>query len=35
MIVGLAIARQGDEARLAQGAPVFENLYESFRRRAR
>ena len=33
MIVGLAIAKQGDETRLAQGATVFENLYESFRRR--
>jgi hypothetical protein len=35
MIVGLAIARQGDEARIVQGGAVFENLYESFRRRAR
>lgn len=35
MIVGLAIARQGDETRIAQGGAVFENLYESFRRRAR
>ena len=35
MIVGLAIARQGDETRIAQGGTVFENLYESFRRRAR
>ena len=35
MIVGLAIARQGDETRLAQGATLFENLYESFRRRSR
>lgn len=35
MIVGLAIARQADETRIAQGATVFENLYESFRRRAR
>ena len=33
MIVGLAIAKQGDETRLAQGASVFENLYASFRRR--
>jgi len=35
MIVGLAIARQPDETRIAQGATLFENLYESFRRRAR
>jgi hypothetical protein len=34
MIVGLAIARQNDESRLAQGATLFENLYESFRRRS-
>jgi len=35
MIVGLAIAKQSDETRLAQGAMVFDNLYESFRRRSR
>ena len=35
MIVGLAIAKQGDETRLAQGGAVFENLYESFRRQSR
>jgi hypothetical protein len=35
MIVGLAIARQDDESRITQGATMFENLYESFRRRAR
>jgi hypothetical protein len=35
MIVGLAIAKQSDEARLAQGGALFENLYESFRRRSR
>ena len=34
MIVGLAITKQSDETRLVQGATVFENLYESFRRRA-
>jgi hypothetical protein len=33
MIAGLAIARQDDETRLAQGASVFESIYESFRRR--
>lgn len=32
MIVGLAIAEKRDETRLVQGAAVFENLYESFRR---
>ncbi len=32
MIVGLAIAEKSDEVRLRQGAAVFENLYESFRR---
>lgn len=35
MIVGLSIAKKDDASRLAQGADVFENLYESFRRRAR
>ena len=35
VIVGLAIARQNDDTRLAQGATLFENLYESFRRRSR
>jgi hypothetical protein len=35
MIVGLAIAKQSDETRLAQGAALFDNLYESFRRRSR
>lgn len=35
IIVGLAIARQPDETRLAQGGTMFENLYESFRRRSR
>ena len=35
MIAGLAIARHPDEARIAQGASVFDNLYESFRRRSR
>jgi len=32
VIVGLAIAKQSDPARLAQGGAVFENLYQSFRR---
>jgi hypothetical protein len=31
VIVGLAIAKQSDEARLGQGAALFESLYESFR----
>jgi hypothetical protein len=35
VIVGLAIARQPDETRLVQGGSMFENLYESFRRRTR
>ena len=35
LIVGLAIAKQSDETRLAQGAMMFDNLYESFRRRSR
>ena len=35
MIVGLAIAEKGDEARITQGAALFDSLYESFRRRAR
>ena len=33
VIVGLAIARQGDEARIEQGAALFDSLYESFRTR--
>jgi hypothetical protein len=35
MILGLAIARQNDAARLAQGGTMFDNLYESFRRGSR
>jgi len=34
MILGLAIAKQSDPVRLAQGGAMFENLYESFRRKA-
>lgn len=34
MILGLAIARQSDSVRLAQGGAMFENLYESFRRKS-
>jgi len=34
MIVGLSIAKKSDEARLDQGAALFDNLYESFRRRS-
>jgi hypothetical protein len=33
MILGLVIAHETDEARLVQGRAVFDNLYESFRRR--
>ena len=32
MIVGIALANPGDDARLAQGGPVFDNLYEYFRK---
>ena len=35
MILGLAIAKQSDPIRVAQGAAMFENLYESFRRGGR
>jgi len=34
LIVGLSIAKKSDEARLDQGAALFDNLYESFRRRS-
>ena len=33
MIVGLAIAHPSDEARIQEGAAIFDHLYESFRRR--
>ncbi len=35
MILGLAIAKQSDPVRLAQGGAMFENLYESFRKGSR
>ncbi len=35
VIVGLAIGRKTDEERLAQGAALFDSLYESFRQRSR
>ena len=35
MIVGIALATLDDEGRIAQGATVFDGLYESFRRQAR
>ncbi len=36
LIAGIAAANSGDEERLAQGAPVFDNLYQYFRtKRAR
>jgi hypothetical protein len=35
MIAGLAIAKQSDPVRLARGAEMFDNLYESFRRGGR
>jgi hypothetical protein len=34
LITGLAIGRAADQERLAQGSAVFDNLYESFRRRS-
>jgi hypothetical protein len=33
MILGLALAKQSDPVRLAQGGVMFENLYESFGRK--
>jgi hypothetical protein len=31
LIAGIAMANQNDEQRIAQGAPVFDNLYQYFR----
>ncbi|WP_437366709.1 chromate resistance protein ChrB domain-containing protein [Inquilinus limosus] len=31
LIAGVAMANQGDEQRIAQGAPIFDNLYQYFR----
>jgi hypothetical protein len=31
LIAGIAMANKGDEQRIAQGAPVFDNLYQYFR----
>ena len=31
LIAGIAMANTGDEERIAQGAPVFDNLYQYFR----
>lgn len=33
LITGIAMANQGDEQRIAQGSPVFDNLYQYFRAR--
>ena len=33
LIAGIAVANQDDEQRIAQGAPVFDNLYQYFHRR--
>ena len=33
LVAGIAMANREDEARIAQGATVFESLYEYFRRR--
>lgn len=34
LITGIAMANQDDEQRIAQGAPVFDNLYQYFRKTA-
>jgi hypothetical protein len=31
LIAGIAMANKGDEQRIAQGGPVFDNLYQYFR----
>lgn len=31
LIAGIAVTNEGDEQRIAQGAPVFDNLYQYFR----
>ena len=31
LIAGIAMANKDDEQRIAQGAPVFDNLYQYFR----
>ena len=31
LIAGIAMANKDDEQRIAQGAPVFDNLYQFFR----
>jgi hypothetical protein len=33
LIAGIAMASEDDEERMAQGAPVFDNLYQYFRRK--
>ncbi|MBO6716970.1 MAG: chromate resistance protein [Enhydrobacter sp.] len=35
LIAGIAIAHADDEERIAQGAPVFDNLYQYFRKKRR
>lgn len=35
LIAGIAIAHADDEARIAEGAPVFDNLYQYFRKKRR
>ncbi|MFC6487074.1 chromate resistance protein ChrB domain-containing protein [Nitratireductor sp. GCM10026969] len=35
LIAGIALAHAGDEERIAQGAPVFDNLYQYFRKKRR
>ncbi|TKB21260.1 MAG: chromate resistance protein, partial [Mesorhizobium sp.] len=33
LIAGIAMANESDEERIAQGAPVFDNLYQYFRKK--
>ena len=33
LIAGIAMTNEGDEQRIAQAAPVFDNLYQYFRQR--
>jgi hypothetical protein len=35
LITGIVVANEGDEQRIAQGAPVFDNLYQYFRPKRR
>jgi hypothetical protein len=35
LLAGICHSTEGDEERLARGAPIFEDLYRSFSRRSR